>query len=177
MTEIPSFAPGCFGSALAFQTDSTICRNCPFAAQCQPLHEENLLALRDRFGIKPTRRGPKLKPAIVPMTDADPALMVLPVKVRRLIEKLDVSNLRITENLSKGINPFEGKVPFLQIACHLLLRLGRPLPRPLLAQAFVQKLGWQQNTADAHARMAFQALAHIGAITDSEAGAVLKRSA
>lgn len=101
--------------------------------------------------------------------------MVLPVKVRRLIEKLDAASLHITEKMSQGVNPFEGKVPFLQIACHLLMRLGRPLPRPMLAQAFVQKLGWQQNTADAHARMAFQALAHIGAIVDTEAGAVLKK--
>ncbi|WLR90868.1 hypothetical protein [Shinella zoogloeoides] len=173
MTDVPNFSPGCFGSALAFQPENPICRACPFNAQCHPLHETNLAALRERFGIKTTRRGPKLKPAIAPISD--PAMMVLPVKVRRLLEKLDTSSLRITEKLAQGVNPFEGKLPFMQIACHLLLRLGRPLPRPLLAQAFVQKLGWQQNTADAHARMAFQALAHVGAITDSEAGAVLKR--
>jgi len=174
MTDIPNFAPGCFGSALAFQPDNTICQACPFNSQCQPLHEQNLAALRQRFGIQPTRRGPKLKPAASP-TD-DPASMVLPVKVRRLIEKLDISDLRITEKIKQGINPFEGRSPFMQVACHLLMRLGRPLPRPLLAQALVQKLGWQKNTADAHARMAFQALAHIGVIVDTEAGAVLKEN-
>lgn len=172
MTNIPNFAPGCFGSALAFQTDNSVCRACPFADRCQPLHEQNLAALREKFGITAVRRGPKLKPAVSPTGDGSE--MVLPVKVRRLIEKLDTANLRVAENIAKRINPFEGKSPFMQIACHLLMNLKRPLDRQLLAMAFVQKLSWKQNTADAHARMALQALAHIGVITDTEAGAILK---
>ncbi len=171
MTSIPNFSPGCYGSALGYQSDSPICKNCPFREGCLPLHEQNLASLRAQFGITPKQKA--VKASTARPTPAAGAL-ALPSKVQALVDKLDAANLRIGEKLAKGENPFEGKVPFLQVACHLLLRLGRPVPRSLLSQALMQKFEWQQNTADAHARMAFQALAHIGIITEDETGAKIK---
>lgn len=171
MTSIPNFSPGCFGSALGYQDDSPICKNCPFKDECIPLHDENLATLRAKFGITPKQKAVKASTA---RPNPAAGVMALPAKVQALVDKLDAANLRIGEKLLRGENPFEGKVPFLQVACHLLLRLGRPVERSLLSQALTHKFGWQQNTADAHARMAFQALAHIGVIVESEAGAIIK---
>ena len=52
MTTVPDFAPGCFGSALAFKADDAVCEGCIFKAQCQPVHLEALASLRARLGIK-----------------------------------------------------------------------------------------------------------------------------
>lgn len=163
MTLIPQFAPGCFGSALAYKDNESICRGCTFNVECRPLHLENKARLQALAGIKP----PKVKPVeLAPSAPIDPTTMNLPTKVRELLERIDRNNLNIVGHLRRGENPFVDTMPFMRIACHLLLRCpaNMRLDRQLLSSAFVKKLNWQQGTAEAHARLAVQALVHVGAI-------------
>ncbi|MBX4911400.1 hypothetical protein HJA82_29240 [Rhizobium bangladeshense] len=171
---IPPFAPGCFGSALAYEETAPVCSICVFSETCRPLHERNLLILRERVGVK----GKGSKKAKNPLTEkpsAHPAEMTVPKKVQALIEKLDRSNLRVTESFAKGINPFASSSNFLKIAGHLLLKMKQPLDRHTLAYAFASKLGWSEGTADSHARMAIQALTHIGAVHNVDGLITLRR--
>ena len=162
---IPPFSPGCFGSALAYEDTAPVCTACTFAEKCRPLHEHNLELLRERVGVK----GKGSKTAKNPLAQkpaADPAALTVPKKVQALVDKLDSSGLRITEKLSRGVNPFADTqgMGYLKIAAHLLLRLKAPLDRQTLAYAYQTKLGWTEGTADSHARMTIQALTHIGAV-------------
>lgn len=170
---IPNFAPGCFGSALAFQDDHPVCKSCVFRQQCEPQHEANLVTLRLTLGVVVAEP----KPIIPPMDDAtvDPAALALPKKVRELVHRLDHSNLNIIERLGRGENPFETTLPFLRIFCHLLLRAGT-VNRSTLQYACETKLNWNPGTAMSHSRMAFQALEHVGAIEIVDGAARLRRS-
>ncbi|TDW20531.1 hypothetical protein EV128_125161 [Rhizobium azibense] len=171
---IPSFAPGCFGSALAYEETAPVCAVCKFAEACKPLHLTNLEILRERVGVK--GKGNKdAKNPLVEKPTAGPAEMTVPKKVMALVEKLDSSNLRVTENFAKGVNPFAASSNFLKIAGHLLLKLKQPLDRQTLAYAYTTKLGWTEGTADSHARMAIQALTHIGAVNNIDGAIVLRR--
>ncbi len=174
---IPAFAPGCFGSALAFEETAPVCAVCKFAEGCRPLHERNLDILRERVGVK--GKGDKnAKNPLAEKPSAAPAEMTLPVKVQALVEKLDRSNLRVTEHFARGLNPFAGQpgMSFLKIAGHLLLKMKQPLDRAALAYAFQAKLGWTERTADSHARMAIQALSHIGAVNNIDGLITLRRA-
>lgn len=175
MTTIPEFSPGCFGSAVAFKKEDTVCRGCPFALQCEPAHLAAQSALRERYGIKTTQQvladQKQARDADKAARQAakDPATLVLPKKTQDLIDRLDRGNYDVKGKFARGENPFGQSMRFMQIVGHLLLNLkGVRLNRPLLAAAFVKKLDWQQGTADAHARMAIQALEHIGAITNND---------
>lgn len=176
MTFIPAFAPGCFGSALAFEETAPVCAVCKFADGCRPLHERNLAVLRERVGVR-GKGSKKAKNPLASQPAAHPAEMTLPKKVQALVEKLDSSNLRVTENFAKGVNPFATQpgMGFLKIAGHLLLKLRQPLDRATLAYAFQAKLGWTAGTADSHARMAIQALTHIGAVSNIDGLITLRR--
>jgi hypothetical protein len=169
MSQVPPFSPGCFGSALAYDATNATCMSCPFAAACRPLHEANLAALRDHFGIKPKRH----KAPAPPRTCGDQALLSLPQKARELIERLDRGNYNVVEKLRCGENPFVGKMKWLAMVAHLLMKTDRPLTQANLAGVFKRHLGWQENTAAAHARCAILALTHIGAVKDVDGGIVL----
>ncbi|OCP22016.1 MULTISPECIES: hypothetical protein [unclassified Ensifer] len=171
---IPPFAPGCFGSALAFDDQAPVCSVCKFAESCRPLHEHNLQILRDRVGVK-GKGSKKAKNPLVDRPPADPAKLTVPKKVQELVDKLDKSNLRVTESFTKGVNPFASSSSFLKIAGHLLLKLRQPLDRQTLAYAFTSKLGWTEGTADSHARMTIQALTHIGAVVNIDGLISLRR--
>jgi hypothetical protein len=171
---IPSFAPGCFGSALAFEETAPVCAVCKFAETCRPLHFANLEILRERVGV--TGKGSKkAKNPLAEKPAAHPAELTVPKKVMALVEKLDSSNLRVTENFAKGVNPFAGSSSFLKIAGHLLLKMRQPLDRHTLAYAFTTKLGWTEGTADSHTRMTIQALTHIGAVDNIDGLITLRR--
>ena len=181
MTTIPEFSPGCFGSAVAFKKDDTVCRSCPFAEQCEPAHLEAQQALRERYGVKTTQQviahNKQVREAEKAARQAakDPAALVLPKKTQVLIDRLDRGNYDVKGKFARGENPFGQSMRFMQIVGHILLRLkDGGLDRQLLAAAFVKKLEWQQGTADAHARMAIQALEHIGAITNNDGVISLK---
>ncbi len=172
MSNIPDFAPGCYGSALAYDDAAPICQVCKFAGECKPLHLSNLEALQEALHI------PKRKTAVRREVEAPAASpeMTLPVKVRALVDKLDRSSLRVTERLARGENPFlDTSSNFLKIVGHLLVRANRPLSRRDFAMAFQMKLHWTPGTADSHARMAMQALTHIGAVDEIDGAVIVRR--
>lgn len=160
MTDIPDFAPGCFGSALAYEETTPVCQVCKFATECRPMHQRNLTALQTALRI-PARKTMAPKRIASPNSGG----MTLPVKVQGLVDKFDRSDLRITEHFAKGENPFQQSgMNFLKIVGHMLIKAARPLTRQDFSMAFQMKLNWSAGTADSHARMAIQALQHIGAV-------------
>lgn len=174
MNNIPEFAPGCFGSALAYDDAAPICTVCKFSAECQPLHATNLKALRESLGI-PDSGVRKRKVENAPAGEAG---MTMPVKTKALINRIEGAKLRVTESFANGVNPFANMGSnFLKIVGHLLLKSPRPLTRQDFAMAFQMKLNWSQGTADSHARMAIQALQYIGAIDEVDGAVKLRRDA
>lgn len=181
MTDIPHFAPGCFGSALAFKEDDSVCMGCVFKAECQPIHLEARAALRARLGIKLPEEIKAARPAKpkVEFLDQSEAALALPVKVQELVDKLDRGGYDVVNKLQAGENPFGASLKFMKVAAHLLLgfaKANRPLDAEVLTTAFVKTLGWQESTAQAHTRMAIQALTHIGAVDNLQGKIVLRRS-
>lgn len=156
---IPNNAPGCFGSALAFKSDNAICRRCPFAPSCEPLHAENLILLRAKLGIK-VRNSTHVK-------NKERGVDSLPKKTQELVNKIEALNVKIVSALESGVNPFPPSLNFMRIVAHLLIKLGF-VDRNLLSMSFATKLNWAPVTAEAHARMAIQALIHIGVVDETE---------
>lgn len=178
MTTIPPFSPGCFGSALAFKKGDVACGGCKFAALCEPAHLEAQKALRERFNVQTTAEAAaekKAAKAANSATPTDPTALTLPKKTQELIARLDKGNYDIVGSLKRGENPFGAAIPFMKLACHLLLRLQQPFSMKGLSTAYVTKFGWQQGTADAHARMAVQALTHIGAVKNTDGMISIRR--
>lgn len=166
---IPSFAPGCFGSAMGFDDTAPICVVCTFREQCKPMHEINLAKLREACGIKKVQKRKK-QPTADPVEEG----LTVPKKTLELVDKFEHAGLSVTTDLTAGKNPFaKTAMHFMTIAAHLLLRLDRPLRQSDLVMALQTKLHWTKGTADSHARMAFQALEYIGAINVTEGGARL----
>lgn len=180
MTTIPQFSPGCFGSAIAFKKDDTVCRGCKFAELCEPAHLAAQAALRERYGIKTSqevfaeRSQKRAEEKAAREAAKDEAVLVLPKKTQELIDRLDRGNYDVKGKLDRGENPFGASMKFMALVAHLLLRLPK-VDKELIATAFTQKLGWQQGTADAHARMAIQALEHIGAIINHDGVIALRK--
>ena len=184
MTQVPPFAPGCFGSALTFKGDDVACSGCIFRDQCEPAHKIALEELRTRLSITApvTRTDAQAEQAAYKRAERealiarDPEVMSLPVKVQDLVLRLDRGNFQIREKLAQGENPFVHRIPFMAIVAHLLLRMREPVDRHIISTCFVQKLNWQQGTADAHARMAIQLLTHIGAVDNMDGRISLRRA-
>jgi hypothetical protein len=72
--------------------------------------------------------------------------------------------------MKRGENPFVGRkgFGFMAVACHLVIRLKRPVTREIISYALMKRNNWTKGTADAHARMAIQALEHVGAIKNTD---------
>lgn len=180
MTEIPKFSPGCFGSALAFKKDDTVCRSCVYASQCELAHLEARDQLRARYGIKPSaelyaERRQEMAAAKLAQEQAVAAdALALPKKTVELLARLDRGQYDVVGKLGRGENPFGSAIPFMRVVCHLLLK-GLLLNQATLTTAFAQKFEWQQQTAAAHARMAIQALDHIGAVQNNDGVISLRR--
>jgi len=172
MEEIPKFAPGCFGSVIAFSAADGVCQHCPFAEQCRPAHEERKQKLREAYGIKVPVKQRK-EQAVDPVTGE--AIMTVSLKAQALIERLDKSTLDICGKLQRGMNPFPDNAPkYLKFLCHLMLINQRPIPNDYLVAAFMQKFDWKQDTAKAHVRIACKVLEHVGAININDGAIRLK---
>jgi hypothetical protein len=182
MTTIPQLSPGCFGSAVAFKKDDTVCRGCKFAQLCEPAHLNAQKALRDRYGIKTTqevltdRAKARAEEKALREASRDAAALVLPKKTQELIDRLDRGSYDVKGKLSRGENPFGASMRFMQMAAHILLRMPGDITRATIASAYVRKFEWQQGTADAHARMAIQALEHVGAIINNDGIVSVRRN-
>jgi hypothetical protein len=183
MTEIPAFSPGCFGSAIAFKSDDAACTSCQFYARCQVVSEIARDALRERYGILTTqqaisdriRKREEAKAEKERQASADPTLLTVPKKVRELLERLDRGNYDIVGKLKRGVNPFGSAMPWMAIACHLLIHHDQRVDREFISVALERKLGWKKGTADAHARMAIQALTHVGAVDTLDGTIVIRK--
>lgn len=174
MTVIPAFAPGCFGSALAFQEESPTCTACQFAMQCKPLHEANLVKLHGDVVAKIQRR---FEMGEVTAADPNPGALSLPKKVQDEVDRLDQLNLSIRDNLNKGVNPFSAKFKkYLYVASHLFMKMEVPLRQEALCAAFVGRLGYDRVTARSMSRQAIQVFRHMGVIDEIDGGFVLRRN-
>lgn len=161
-----SLAPGCFGLAMTYRDDARECGACPFASACAPLAAENLAILRAELGIKepapkPAKPAKPISKVAIAATLANPAI---PKKVLTQLDRAERNGIVIMAALARGENPFKGKKPaFLNIACHLLLRIKAGISREVLVQCFEQKLGHSHLTAVSHAKQAVQVLEAVGA--------------
>lgn len=149
MSDKPKYAPGCFGSALSFGDDA-ICRACPYAKECEPIHLRAKAQLRELFGVTvkvPTRKTGDL-----------------PVKVKRIFDELGKTSEEVREALLGGKNPYKMTEGFVGIVCQVLL--SRPSPtRALCAQALSQFRGLNEETAKTYTRYALQILSYCDAIS------------
>ena len=173
-----SLAPGCFGSALTFSATAAECRSCPFAAQCQPLHERRLTMLREKLApgivVKPQPR-PRVEMEPPSVRPAAPATALtqpdLPVKVVRLMEQITRRGLRVVESFQAGRNPFDSPA-FLHIAGNMLLAGG--FDRADLRTALMTTLDWTYGTAQAHVGQVFAVLPAYGIATEQDGRLILK---
>jgi len=181
MTEIPNFAPGCFGSALAFKSEDVVCSNCPFAAACEPAHLEARRLLRERYGLQTTQEVVRAEISARKAEKEersralDPSALTLPKKTQELIQRLDRGQYDVVGKLQRGENPFGSAIPFMRVLCHLLLK-GFQLRQDTLTTAFAKQFNWQSGTAAAHARMAIQALEHVGAVENRDGIISIRRA-
>lgn len=174
MIAIPAFAPGCFGSALAFQESHPLCASCQFVTDCKPLHEVNLAHLKKECHIQDRRSFTMNSPSA---GNPNPGARVLTKKVREYLDKIEKAGIRITEGLSQGVNPFDPKVmSFMHVAAHLLLRLKEPVQSRTLALAFTRRFNCGESTAEAYVRITTQILRHVGAVDVMDGGMILRRS-
>jgi hypothetical protein len=162
MIKVPDFAPGCFGSALAFNASDSICRNCVFSKECEPTHKRAKEELRNYFGIKV--REPKK-----PLADvcANSPETTLPKKTQALFDRINSANYDIVGKLRSGVNPFGESMKFMAVACQLLLKVQN-VKQSTITAGCVYKLGCQEDTAEAYARTAIQILSHVGAIDSND---------
>jgi len=165
MTLNPQFAPGCYGSAIAFKKTDLVCTNCPFASQCEPVHLQSKIALQEQFGIVLNKPAPIIKtvPVVVPTVDPIVAIS-LPEPVQAIIQALNQTGKSVLGALQSGATPFSGREPYLQILGLLLIKLKQPMSRNLIAAAFAQRLGCSDTTAKQQAGYTVLAMLHIGAI-------------
>lgn len=169
MIRVPDLAPGCFGSALAFQADDMICSRCVFAAQCEPVHIIAKSELRKRFGIEIK------EPKKTTIKHEDGTIeTVLPKRTQIFIDRINNANFDIVGKLQRGVNPFGSSMKFLAVACHLFLRMPAVKHEHITA-ACIHALKCQSNTADAYARIAVQVLTHVGAIDSNDGVMTIKR--
>jgi len=171
---IPNYAPGCFGSAIAFQKAELTCKSCSFMGNCGPVALHNAQLLRAKFGIAEPAFKPVLK---APEVVEDRPAFRLPQRVQNLLDKLDNGNFDVVGKLQRGENPFDKTMPTLRVACHLLLRLKRPIDRETLTMAYVSHLKLQPETARIYARVAIYALTHVGAVISNDGLISLKENA
>lgn len=175
MTTIPAFAPGCFGSALAFQKDHSICRDCKFSAECEPLHNENIKRLREELGIE--RRSTMGSTAHPASRNVALAGSTLPKKVDEIVARIQAMGLDIAGKMRNGENPFSaGNAKFLRVGALIFLRADFSVTTDLLSRLYVRKLECKANTAEAYARMALQIFDHFGAIEKSDGGYRIRRN-
>ena len=162
-------APGCYGSALAFKNDAPMCSACVFAARCEPLHERNLVTLRDMLGVtapKVAKRLPKEKPGLAGAFAISP-------KAQALIDAIEAKGIKVTKALADGISPFAGTgLPTLHIACALLLK--NVCRRETMVAAFIKHLNYAAELAEERAATTIQALEAIGAVRVLETQIVIR---
>lgn len=174
--KVPFLAPGCFGSALTFKSDDIVCGGCPFRDGCEPMHQKSLEAMRAKLGIVAPKRTRTVVEKVA--TNDIPERMGLPKKVRELLASLDKVGVDFKQKMKEAINPFTGlgKMRYMEIACHLIMRLPAPVTQQTIRLGLKTKLDWADGTASAHARMAVQALEHLEVVEVADSGEIKVRN-
>jgi len=159
MVEV-TLAPGCFASPIIYQKNTIECSTCTFQNRCAPQSEQRLADLRLKFGIV-TKKQSLARPEKVAVDGS--ISLDLPKKVGELLERFERLGISVTDNLAKGLNPFQSSPQFMRVTCHLLLRVKHGISKADLCHAFITKMNWSKTTATAHSIQAFQALNALGA--------------
>lgn len=178
MTGTPNLdlAPGCYGSALAFNDEAPECKGCPFRGACAPVSADRLAKLREELNLteiaatSSTRRIKKAEK----VEDGGSMMTTLPKKVQALVDQIDKKGIKVSESLRTGKNPFD-KPAFLKVAAHLLLRMPGGFDRHLLRAALQHKFGWSEGTATAHVGQIFALMPALGAAIERNGKLILKK--
>lgn len=173
LTNLLDLKPGCFGSALAFNGDTVECKTCPFIAHCEPEHKLRRAKLNALFGLQDTDKSKLRRPKRAANEDLIEG-SELPKKVQALLVRIKKLGVPVLEALRSGRNPFVNNIPFLSVACDLLLANGS-VDRGTLRQNLMTRLTWSKGTADAHVAQTFQALVAIDAAVERDGGLEIKR--
>lgn len=174
MNTIPAFAPGCFGSALAFQATTPTCLACEFAAQCKPLHEINFKRLHGDVVLSKRR---KFEMDESTPENPNPGALSLPKKVQEEVDRIDELGLNIRDSLNLGKNPFSASFKkYLYVASHLLMKMQQPLRQEVLCAAYIGRLGYDKISAQALSRQAIQIFRHTGVVDEIDGGFILRRN-
>ena len=188
---IPAFAPGCFGSALAYSECDAVCSVCPFKTKCEPAHLATKAELRERYGIKTSaevaiekrekrvaderKRKAERDAWIAAQEKRERFETIMSEKARNLIDRLNNGNFDIVGSLRRGENPFANSYAYLRLTAHLLLRMKR-VPRETLVAAYAKKLNLKDSVAEAYAYLAVTALEHVGAIRSIDGVITIKEA-
>lgn len=163
--KVPEFAPGCFGSALAYSTTDMICRACPFESRCEPVHQHAKAILKARFGVT-AQREPKVK-AAKPVEG--PVLVNTCQRTEALLKWIEGMKIGVVDKLRAGVNPFGAKTKHLAVICHLLL--NKPVTtEPMMITALETVLKCQRKNAEDYMRICLRVLDHLGAIAKTQTG-------
>lgn len=155
----PEFAPGCFGGAMTFKSDSAECQSCPFASSCGVASAERMKALRAEHGLV---EAPLKQPAIARAGTA--GAMTLPKKVAEEIDRLDRMGVKVTESFRAGVNPFAEKGnKALKIIAQILLLRPDGVDKNLMKLACMKRFEWTEGTAAAQVNQAIQVFCALGA--------------
>lgn len=149
---IPSFAPGCYGSALTFKAKEKLCMQCPFNTGCEVMHYQTKEALCGLLGV----------PYVGPKTHVKTPL---PDHIVRLIRGFRVPALNLLKNLAEGINPFKPDRRIFQVACHVLLKSERAVTDTLIAECIAKATGKTPEASLGISKSICVAFAEMGAIT------------
>lgn len=147
-TDKTPFAPGCYGSALAFSADDDICRACPFNAACETRHLTAMAQLRRALHVTTTTRRR--------------ASDKMSVMAEQIFNELGLSAGHIRKSMQAGRNPFSMR-DFLGDVVAVLIN-SESTNRAFLAQVLERRRAVRPSVADKQARQAIQILTHCEAI-------------
>lgn len=166
---VPEFAPGCFGSALAFSKTDMICRACPFSERCEPVHQKAKMLMKVRFniGFKEKTKEVKKEVGTTAMTSCK--------RTDALLKWIEMMNVGVHDKLKEGINPFGVKTPYLALICQMLMKYQRVKISDMLnALMIVEK--YSEETAKIYTRISLKALLHLGVVENKDGVFSLRRN-
>lgn len=169
MSVVPEFAPGCFGSFLAFRENDMICSRCPFASDCGLASNETRAQIEEKYGIKIKKRGEKKQSA--------DDLSALPLKVQEVVRQIRSKNIDVAQILRGEGNPFDGRMPSAKIVCAILITVDRPIEQKVITGLMAKRMNWREETARVQTRVMLQALEFLGVIKRVSGNVVLMKEA
>lgn len=162
-------APGCFGSGLAFHAEQPECVACTFGARCAPLASASLALIRVKYGSKTLIAQPPKPPAPpAPPSSAPTLTYAAPDQVKSVMESLDRSGIRVTENLRH--RRIHKKMPApLALICKLLIACENKsvLTMSLVERMMISRLEKTPRQARQWTVLLVQVLVNLGAVEEN----------